>query len=133
MLRQSTVKLTDQSPAYAPSVSSEQSATYSVKSFVTPDGVTVREYVAPSGTIFGVGWQGHRPPDLSILFGSYFGEYMSASQAARHKDLHRSRVVGPDSVVVMSGHMGRVQGRAWVPSLIPSGVDPQAVVKCTGS
>src|SRR5579871_2278231 len=61
---------------------------YSVKSFVTGNGVTVREYVASTGTIFGVAWQGRRPPDLSILLGAYYPEYISGAALQRHKDLH---------------------------------------------
>ena len=49
----------------------EQSAAYNVKTFVTGNGVTVHEYAAPSGTVFGIAWQGRRPPDLSVLLGSY--------------------------------------------------------------
>lgn len=116
-------------PALGAAASSPASSGYAVKSFVTSKGVTVREYLAPSGTVFGVGWQGHRPPNLSVLLGSYYREYSSASATMRHKDLHRARIVAPNSVVVMSGHMGHVTGHAYVPSLVPSGVDAQAVVK----
>ena len=102
---------------------------YSVKSFVTSNGVKVREYVAPSGAIFGIGWQGHRPPDLSVLLGSYYPEYEKAAALKTHRDLHREVTRGPNSVVVMAGHMGHIVGHAYVPSLAPAGVDPQAVVK----
>jgi hypothetical protein len=102
---------------------------YSVKSFVSASGVTIREYATSSGTIFGVAWQGRRPPDLSVLLGAYYPEYLSASSLKRHKDLRRAMIVGPNSTVVMAGHMGHVVGRAYVSRLAPSGVDPAAVVK----
>ena len=108
---------------------SENSAPYEVKSFVTPTGTTVREYVAASGKVFGVGWQGHRPPDLSILLGSHYSEYTSAAARRIHHDMHRSMTTLPDTVVVMAGHMGHVAGHAYVPSLVPAGLDPKAVVK----
>jgi hypothetical protein len=104
-------------------------ATYQVESFVTARGVTVREYIAASGTVFGVAWLGHRPPDLNILLGSYYSQYVAASRLGRHKDLHRARFAGPDAVVIMAGHMGHLTGRAFVASLAPFGVDPNAVVK----
>src|SRR5579862_473215 len=106
-----------------------QSGSYSVKTFVTENGVTVREYAAPSGTVFGVAWRGHRPPDLNVLLSSYYPEYSSASAAKTHRDLHRSVTASPNAIVMMSGHMGHVVGRAYVPSLVPSGVDAKAVVK----
>jgi hypothetical protein len=102
---------------------------YSVTAFVTKNGTHVREYAAPSGVIFGVGWQGRRPPDLSVLLGSHYAEYASAAAAQRHKDLHRSRIEASDTVVMMAGHMGHAVGHAYVPSLVPAGVDPKAVVK----
>jgi hypothetical protein len=107
----------------------EQSASYNVKTFVTGNGVTVREYAAQSGPIFGVAWQGRRPPDLSVLLGSYYAEYATASGLKRHANLHHQVVAGPNSIVVMGGHMGYLVGRAYVPRLAPSGVDPKAVVK----
>jgi hypothetical protein len=108
----------------------EQSAAYSAKSFVTGNGVTVHEYSANSGPVFGVAWQGRRPPDLSVLLGSYYPEYAAA--VAAHQGpiaLHRAVISGPDVIVSLSGHMGHVVGRAYVPSLVPSGIDPKAVVK----
>ena len=109
--------------------SSAQSAPYTVQSFVTPSGTTVREYIATSGTVFGVAWHGHRPPNLTALLGSYYGEYASASAAVVHKDLHRSMIVTPNSVVVTTGRFGHVTGHAYVPGLVPSGLDAKAVVK----
>ena len=102
---------------------------YSVKSFVTSSGVKVREYAAPSGAVFGVAWQGHRPPDLSVLLGSYYREYESVAALKTHRELNRAVTRGPNSVVIMAGHMGHMSGRAYVPSLAPAGVDPVAVVK----
>jgi uncharacterized protein DUF2844 len=102
---------------------------WTTQSFVTPRGVTVREYIGNSGVVFGVAWQGHRPPDLSTLLGSYYAEYASASTATRHKDLHRAKYAGTDVVVTMAGHMGRITGSAYVASLAPADVDPSAVVK----
>jgi len=111
------------------SATSNQSAPYSVHTFVSGNGATVREYAAPAGPVFAVAWQGRRPPDLSVLLGSYYAEYTAASQPKRHANLHHAVITGPNSIVVMGGHMGHLVGRAYVPSLAPSGVDPKAVVK----
>ncbi len=107
----------------------EQSGSYKVKTFVTESGTTVREYAAPSGAIFGVGWNGRRPPDLSVLMGSYYPEYVSAMSLKHHRDLHHTMIQSPHTIVVMGGRMGHLVGRAYAPSLAPSGVDPKAVVK----
>ena len=103
---------------------------FSTASFVTAKGVTVREYATPSGGVFGVAWQGPRPPDMSTLLGSYYPEYLAAAAAQKGRiGLHHSVIVGPNSVVVLSGHMGNLSGRAYAPGLVPPGVDPKAVVK----
>jgi hypothetical protein len=118
-----------QSAVLGHAATSNPSAGYDVKSFVTPSGVTVREYVGSSGTVFGIGWEGHRPPNLTMLLGSYYLEYASASAATSHNNLRHSKIVSTHAVVVMAGHMGRLTGHAYVPSLVPSGLDAQAVVK----
>jgi hypothetical protein len=107
----------------------QQSGSYNVKTFVTATGTTVHEYSSPSGTVFAVSWRGHRPPDLGVLLGSYYSEYSSASALQGQRDLHRAIVATPNIVVTMGGHMGHSAGRAYVPSLVPSGVDAKAVVK----
>jgi hypothetical protein len=108
----------------------EESSTYSIASFVTGNGVTVREYSAHTGSVFGVAWQGRRPPDLSVLLGSYYPEYVAATSAPQAPvALHHAVIVGPNSVVFLGGHMGHLTGRAYVPNLVPSGVDARAVVK----
>jgi hypothetical protein len=114
-----------------PSATAESQSTtpYDVRSFVTQQGTTVREYAARSGPVFGVAWQGRKPPDLSVLLGSYYSEYTSASGPARHNNLHHAVIEGPNTVVVMGGHMGHIVGRAYVAKLAPSGVDAKAVVK----
>jgi Protein of unknown function (DUF2844) len=107
----------------------EQSTSYKVKTFVTESGTTVHEYSALSGAVFGVAWSGRRPPDLSVLLGSYYPEYVSAMSLKHHRDLHHTMIQSPRMVVVMGGHMGHLVGRAYAPGLAPSGVDPKAVVK----
>ena len=110
------------------SLDSEPAGGLVVMSFVTGNGVTVREYSAPSGPVFAVAWEGRRPPDLRVLLGSYYAEYVAA--AAAHKrpmGLHRAVIAGPNSVFFLSGHMGRPVGGAYAPGLAPAGVDPKAL------
>lgn len=104
-------------------------ASYNVKSFVTGDGTAVREYVAPSGPVFGVAWQGRHPADLSVLLGPYYSEYVAASRNKEHISLHHAVIQGPNSIVILNGRMGNLMGHAFVPNLAPSGVDAKSVVK----
>jgi hypothetical protein len=84
---------------------------------------TVREYVSPAGIVFGVAWNGLMRPDLTQLLGAYSNEYHQAwrriphNRGRSHLDVKTNRVV-----VQQWGHMRNLRGRAYVPSLIPSGV-----------
>lgn len=84
---------------------------------------TVREYVSPAGIVFGVAWNGLMRPDLTQLLGAYSNEYHEAwrriphNRGRSHLDVKTNRVV-----VQQWGHMRNLRGRAYVPSLIPSGV-----------
>ncbi|HXW68426.1 MAG TPA: DUF2844 domain-containing protein [Dissulfurispiraceae bacterium] len=84
----------------------------------------VREYISPGGMVFGIAWNGRVHPALSQLLGSYEAEYRAAlSRVHRNKGNRRSlQVKTPDIVVEKWGHMRDLRGRAYVPSLIPSGV-----------
>jgi hypothetical protein len=106
-----------------------QPSSFNVTSFSTDDGITVHEYATLSGRVFAVSWQGRRPPDMKVMLGSYYPEYSAAAAAKRHTNLHHAVIAGPNSTVVLGGHMGFLTGRAYVPGLAPSGVDAKAVVK----
>jgi hypothetical protein len=87
------------------------------------DSVTLREYVAPTGIIFAIAWNGLIHPDLTTLLGSYVGNYRTALQHVQRQPGSRHRTVKTDEIVVEKwGHMRNLQGRAYVPALIPSGV-----------
>src|SRR5258706_14698543 len=46
-------------------------ADYSVHEMLTPTGTTIREYYSSSGVVFGVAWDGERPPALRQLLGRH--------------------------------------------------------------
>jgi hypothetical protein len=82
------------------------------------DGVTVREYIAPSGKVFAVAWNGPLQPDLRQVLGRYFDEYHSGASSPRVG--RRSLVLERTDLVVHSfGHMRAFHGNAYVPSLLP--------------
>jgi Protein of unknown function (DUF2844) len=96
---------------------------YTVQEFAL-DGTFVREYLSPSGIVFGIAWNGLTYPDLTPLLGSYASEYQEAlRQTPRKPGLRRHQTVKTDRIVVQKwGHMRNLQGRAYAPALIPPGV-----------
>ena len=101
--------------------------TYAVHELKTSSGHVVREYVSPSGTVFGIAWQGPSKPDMRQLLGTHFDEYMQAAeQMQRHG--HGPLVVElPRLVVVSAGHIGAFSGRAYLPQMLPDEVSPEAI------
>lgn len=90
---------------------------------IESDSTTVREYVSPSGVVFAIAWNGLVHPDLTHLLGSYASEYQRAlKQTPRQPDRRRLRVKSDGVVVEKWGHMRNLQGRAYLPALIPPGV-----------
>lgn len=101
-------------------------ADYSVHEIQAASGTTVREFVSPSGTVFGVAWQGPWKPDMRQLLGAYFDQYVRALQATRARRGAVS-IREPGLVVESTGHMRGFSGRAYVPQMVPSNVDPSAI------
>lgn len=88
------------------------------------DGNAVREYISSSGVVFAVAWNGLRHPDLAPLLGSYAGQYNAALQNTVRQPGSRHLAVKAAGVVVEKwGHVRNLQGRAYVPDLIPPGVN----------
>ncbi|HEX9022576.1 MAG TPA: DUF2844 domain-containing protein [Geobacteraceae bacterium] len=87
-------------------------------------GNVVREYVSPSGVVFAIAWSGLSHPDLGTLLGAYVGGYRQALQRTpRERGKRHFRVNANGAVVEKWGHMRNVHGRAYVPALLPSGVN----------
>ncbi len=92
------------------------------------DAGLIREYVSPEGIVFGVAWNGLAQPDLSVLLGSYHGEYENArKQLPRPRGKRQMRVQSDRVVVETWGHVRNIQGRAFVPELIPSGLNADVI------
>jgi len=115
----------DQAQLHA-SLHTTQTAAYTVHELQASTGHVVREYVSPSGTVFGVTWQGPTKPDLRQLLGSHFDEVKPATPAAR---VRRGPVVihQPGLVLEMGGHVRAFAGRAYIPELVPAGVQADTI------
>jgi hypothetical protein len=95
---------------------------YSVEE-ITSDATTVREFVSPSGVVFGIAWNGFVHPDLMQLLGTYWNEYKSVQQKSERAFGRKRQKLTTSTIVVEKwGHMRNLQGRAYLPSMIPAGV-----------
>jgi hypothetical protein len=108
-------------------LSAAQGATTSPRSYkvqeIVSDSTTIREYISPNDIVFAIAWNGLSNPDLTQLLGSYADEYHQALHKAPRKHGRRFNRVKTNRLVVEKwGHMRNLQGRAFVPNLIPPGV-----------
>jgi Protein of unknown function (DUF2844) len=88
-----------------------------------PTGQVVREYVSPDGNVFGVAWDGPYQPDLQQLLGSYFEPMKQAAAAQRRRGRGPLTIESSGFVFHQSGHMRSFSGSAYVPAMVPQGVD----------
>ena len=102
---------------------------YNVQEIQALNGIVVREYVSLSGNVFGVAWQGRTHPDLRQVLGAYYDTYMKAVQAQRAQRRGHGPVVieQPGLTVQITGHIGALTGRAYIPQNLPPGVQPEVI------
>jgi len=99
---------------------------YSLQRITSADGKVVKEYVSPAGFVFGISWQARTMPNLEHLLGSYYTQFLHASQSATRR--RGPLVVRTDQLVVESGgHPRAFHGRAYVPSLLPKNISAEVV------
>lgn len=108
------------------------SGKYSVHEITTSYGTVVREYVSPDGKVFGLAWRGPFLPNFQQILGAYYGKFVQGAQDARTAQPRRSRnatltVEQPELVVHSAGHTRAYAGHAYVPGMIPQGVDTQEI------
>lgn len=99
---------------------------YTVHEFVAPGGTRIREFAVPGGAVFAVSWNGPFRPDLRTLLGERYADYQSAPRLAGST---RSQLaIDHAGLRVRSGgHMHAFRGIAWLPSLLPLGLEPGAL------
>ncbi len=93
-----------------------------------PNGATVHEFTNSQGQVFAVRWSGPGKPDLRSLLGSHFDAFQAAnvSQSSRFGRSSRRPLAldRADLKIESGGHMGYFHGLAWLPALMPAGVQP---------
>ena len=113
---------TDAELAHAAIKDSEDRTGYRVHEIQMSSGTTVREFVAPNGTVFAVAWQGPTRPDLRQLLGQYFDAFASVPRT-KLTDRRHVQIQQGDLVLQSGGHMRALSGRAYLRSAVPSGVN----------
>lgn len=106
-----------------------QAQMYAVHEIKTETGTIVREYVSPTGQVFGVAWQGPFIPEMQQLLGTYFQQYSEAARAQKAHSVGRRplNIQQPGLVVQGGGHMRSYFGRAYVPEMLPQGVKAEEI------
>ena len=99
---------------------------YVLHEIQTPQGYTVHEFVSPGGSVFAVSWSGPGGIDLQSLLGIYF-EPFREGVAKQHRGRGPVFLDTPGLVFEQAGHMRAIRGRAYVPALLPSTMDPNDI------
>jgi hypothetical protein len=111
---------------------SVDNSSYVLHEITMPSGAKVREFATPAGIVFGVAWEGQFPPDLQQLLGPYYQQAQQATAknaAAQQPRQRRAPVVieTPGLVFSQSGHVRSFHGQAYIPQLVPQGVQVSAI------
>ena len=95
-------------------------AGYSVATRRLPNQIVVREYVAPSGEIFAIAWQGPGLPDLRQLLGARFAAFQQAAARSARRRRGPLYVQVGSLVVENAGTMRGFHGRAYLLDRLPA-------------
>lgn len=101
-------------------LSSAQQNGVNVYTQTLPSGIVLQEYLSSNGAIFAVTWSGPSLPNLQVLLGGYFKDYLVAIKESR-----RSVYLSNENIIIQSsGVMGAFQGFAFLPKQAPAGFIP---------
>jgi Protein of unknown function (DUF2844) len=106
-----------------------QAEAYSVHEISASANTVVKEYVSPAGKVFAITWHGQFIPDMQQLLGTYYDQYAQAAKTQResHSGHHPVNIQQPGLVFQNGGHMRSYVGRAYVPDMVPQGVNVNAL------
>jgi Protein of unknown function (DUF2844) len=94
---------------------------YDVHEMVVSTGTSVREYAAPDGRVFAIGWDGPAMPDLRQALGAHFEDFIAAARVNQGGHHYLAAQRG-DLVLVSTGRMRAFAGHAYLASAVPPGV-----------
>lgn len=109
-------------------VVSSTNPSYSVRTFTTEAGTTVREYLDVRQRVFAVAWEGPTMPDLRRLIGDQHFNTL-VREAAKHPHAGRTQLqIKSEALVVESGGMMRAyHGSAYLPGQLPAGIQAEQI------
>jgi hypothetical protein len=99
---------------------------FDVHETTTADGGFVRQYASKAGTVFAVAWSGRTLPDLGVVLGKHYDEYLAAAKTRRGSH-HMLSVSSPEVVMSVARLPRGFMGSAHVPTLLPPGVTSQDI------
>jgi hypothetical protein len=115
----------------------ESTASWSTRETTSDDGLVQREYLTVDGTVFAVAWRGPRRPELSVLLGTRYARQMSENARAQRqlgRGSHATTSQMDETFAVhASSHQRLSAGVAWLPRMLPAGVDPDSLAIAQGS
>jgi hypothetical protein len=111
--------------------STARSSLYALHETALENGTTVWEYATPAGQVFAVAWRGPVLPDLSALLGNYFRAFKVETEQIRAVGSRGAPItIERDGLVLQSGgRMRNFFGYAYVPALVPAGVNIKDVLQ----
>lgn len=115
----------------------ESAAGWSTRETTSDDGMVQREYLTADGTVFAVAWRGPRRPELSVLLGTRYARQMADNARAQRqlgRGSHATTSQADQTFAVhASSHQRLSAGVAWLPRMLPAGVDPDSLAIAQGS
>ena len=80
-------------------------------------GTVIQEYASADGVIFALSWSGRELPNLQVILGNYFKDYLTGIKQSRG-----AFSINTESIAIQSaGMMGAFQGFAFLPKQAPVG------------
>lgn len=102
-----------------------------VRQITRADGGVEREYLGADGVVVAVAWRGRFAPALSALMGTrYLTQMTQQARALREQGLgshHMTSQSGPTFAVNATATQRLWSGVAWLPPLLPAGVDARSL------
>jgi hypothetical protein len=102
---------------------------YTTHQITAPGKTVIKEYVSPEGKVFAISWSGPFIPNMQQLLGTYSNRFVQAAKLQRESQPgHRPvNIKQPDFVFQNGGHMRSYFGRAYLPAMVPQGVNVDAL------
>lgn len=124
-------------PAGSTTNASTVTSAWSMREVTQADGLVEREYLTADGVVFAVAWNGPHRPELSVLLGTRYATQMARNARVlreQGKGSHRATSQVEDTFVVQAAtHQRSSTGVAWLPQLLPAGLNPAALSIAQGT